>query len=181
MRGDDCVSGDWIDLCHTDILYCFSRWDVLQEWINLIQNTGLTVRNVLVWDKLAYGSGDLNSYAPTYELIIYATKDRVKLLGKRPSNILRHWRVDGGATGLSSGKLLIHPAQKPDELFSDILSHHNSNIILDPFLGSGTTLVCAKKLGRKAIGIEIEERYCQIAVKRLSQSVMRFDYEKETT
>lgn len=72
-----------------------------------------------------------------------------------------------------------HPTQKPLALMTWCLSLvPAAGLILDPFLGSGTTLVAAKQLGRRAIGIEIEEKYCEIAVNRLRQEVMIFDEPK---
>lgn len=67
-----------------------------------------------------------------------------------------------------------HPTQKPSELISQILLDFSQPewSILDPFLGSGTTCYCAKKLGHKCIGIEIEEKYCEIAANRCRQMVM---------
>jgi len=67
----------------------------------------------------------------------------------------------------------VHPAQKPVEVMRWCLEFvPDAQTILDPFMGSGTTLRAAKDLGRRAIGIEIEERYCEIAAKRMSQTVM---------
>jgi site-specific DNA-methyltransferase (adenine-specific) len=65
-----------------------------------------------------------------------------------------------------------HPTQKPIKLMSWCIQNFKSATVLDPFMGSGTTLVAAKQLHRKAIGIEIEERYVEIAVKRLGQGVL---------
>jgi len=68
-----------------------------------------------------------------------------------------------------------HPTQKPIKLMEWCIGFApESKSILDPFMGSGTTLVAAKNLNRKSIGIEIEEKYCEIAAKRLSQGVFNF-------
>jgi len=70
----------------------------------------------------------------------------------------------------------VHPTQKPLKLMTWCIEFFpNAQTILDPFMGSGTTLRAAKDLGRKAIGIEIEEKYCEIAAKRMAQEVLNFE------
>lgn len=83
--------------------------------------------------------------------------------GKKPDDVLRIPRDCVGGTG--------HPAPFPIELPGAVIKSW-PGLVLDPYMGSGTTLRAAKDLGRKAIGIEIEERYCEIAAKRLSQEVL---------
>ena len=63
----------------------------------------------------------------------------------------------------------VHPTQKPEKLLAKIIlaSSKKGDVVFDPFLGSGTTAVVAKKLGRKFVGIEIDEEYCCLALKRL--------------
>jgi DNA modification methylase len=68
-----------------------------------------------------------------------------------------------------------HPCPKPPDLWSYLISLLKEGIILDPFLGSGTTAYCAKKLNRHCIGIEIEEKYCEIAAIRCSQGVFNLE------
>ena len=71
-----------------------------------------------------------------------------------------------------------HPTQKPVSLFTGILQDYlpENGTVLDPFMGSGTTLVAAKRLGKQAIGIEREERYCEIAAKRLAQEALPLEF-----
>lgn len=69
-----------------------------------------------------------------------------------------------------------HSCTKPVSLMMQLVGFSSSNnVVLDIFMGSGTTLVAAKQLGRKAIGIEIEEKYCEIAAKRLQQDYFQFE------
>jgi site-specific DNA-methyltransferase (adenine-specific) len=89
----------------------------------------------------------------------------------------RTWWHGGGRHGVyehMTVKAASHQTQKPEQLMCDLVSLFSNagETILDPFMGSGTTLVAAKRLGRKAIGIESEEKYCEIAARRLSQGAL---------
>jgi site-specific DNA-methyltransferase (adenine-specific) len=113
----------------------------------------------LVWDK---GTGD-NDYADCE--LAWTNRDGVV------KRYLRSW-VGANAKERQDGDRF-HPTQKPIELMRWCLNFYpNANCILDPFMGSGTTLRAAKDLGRRAIGIELEEKYCEIAVRRLAQQVL---------
>ena len=92
-----------------------------------------------------------------------------KCLGPRPT-LFTH------ATPPDKRAVPGHPCPKPEPVMRWAVSRttDTDDLILDPFMGSGTTLVAAALEGRKAIGIEIEERYCEIAAKRLAQGVLNF-------
>jgi DNA modification methylase len=91
-------------------------------------------------------------------------------------NAKKRWN-GGGAHGNWIGPVItdgLHPTGKPLGALTKLVMQHTdpAETILDPFMGSGTTLVAAKRLGRKAIGIELEEKYCEIAAKRLAQGAL---------
>lgn len=101
-----------------------------------------------------------------YEPIFHYCSNKAK----RRSQVFKTAVPFENATG---SEYLGHPTQKPVALMRRLIETAElDGIVLDPFMGSGTTLRAAKDLGRKAIGIEIEERYCEIAAKRLAQEVL---------
>lgn len=90
--------------------------------------------------------------------------------GKRRSDVFRQAAIFDGA-GPGCNEYLGHPTQKPVALMQRLIEK-TSGTILDPFAGVGATLRAAKNLGRCGIGIEIEERYCEIAAERMGQEVL---------
>jgi DNA modification methylase len=92
--------------------------------------------------------------------------------GEKEYKIFRCHPIDSSvAAQMLQDKYYDHPTQKPVKLMMKLVNRFSetNQTILDPFAGSGTTLVAAKRLGRKAIGIEISEKYCRIAIDRLRQ------------
>lgn len=123
------------------------------------------VRGALVWDKGGHvGMGDLAfPWKQNWECIFIAGDG---FNGRRGTGVIRVNALAPWA------RVITHPHEKPVGLLRALIDKCPPGVVLDPFMGSGTTLRAAKDLGRKAIGIEIEERYCEIAAKRCAQDVL---------
>lgn len=143
-----------------DEIYVFTDWRMWINTFDAIEAAGWRVRNMLVWDKGQMGMG--MPWRNQHELIAFGKRSPGKIIDGKRGNVLRVKR--------SGNKH--HPTEKPLDLLQQLIGNTEGDTILDPFMGSGTTLRAAKDLGRKAIGIEIEERYCEIAAKRLAQEVL---------
>lgn len=122
----------------------------------------------LIWDtKGALGMGNLSVPWKPSDQEIYVIG--YGFAGPRTSNVLTYAPVQSMSR---NGRE--HPHQKPTPLLRDLIAKCPLGAIADPFAGSGSTLVAAKELGRRAIGVEVEERYCEIAAKRLAQEAFDF-------
>ena len=138
------------------------------EYIHPLSWIKQTVRQVIIWSRPDAGINFSPAfYRPTHELIIVIAPKSWRLKSRGSS-------APGDVWLASESKRSDHPAPFPTLLPEIAIETTGARSIIDPFMGSGTTLVAAKNLSRKAIGIEIEERYCEIAAKRLSQTVMDF-------
>jgi DNA modification methylase len=112
----------------------------------------------IVWDRDQLGMGAY--FRKQTEFVIYGRKHGAAEFTSTSERDLVRMRPTVGDKQ--------HPAQKPVALLGKLLAPTSATCVLDPFCGSGSTLIAARALGRKGIGIEIEERYCEIAAKRLS-------------
>lgn len=147
-------------------LVCFTRWDVQQVFIDAIRLAGFIVKSEVIWDKIQHGMGDLKSqFAPSHENIIFAVKGKFSFPGHRPKDLITHRKLPGSQ--------MIHPTEKPVPLLADLITAVTKpgDLILDPFAGSGSTLVAAKKTGRRFTGIELDDVHYAKAQRRIEEAV----------
>ena len=123
-------------------------------------------KQVLIWNKTGVGfMGDLSmAWGPCHEEIYVIGEGWT---GKRRSNV---YSVNG--LPASCKERPNHPTPKPIPLMRQLIERCPDGVILDPFMGSGSTLRAAKDLNRKSIGIEIDKQYCETAARRLAQEVL---------
>ncbi len=144
------------------VLASFIDWRNLPALTDGVQAGGWVWRNLATWWKPGCRM-QKGRFSASAEYVIYGTNGPVIDGAGSPQNVYS-CAVDGERD---------HIAQKPAEVMRWVLQVvPPSALILDPFMGSGSTLRAAKDLGHKAIGIEVEERYCEIAAKRLGQGVL---------
>ena len=140
--------------------YCFTSWTQMSEWLLRFQQY-FKLQNLLIWDKKRHsGCYSPSSWQFTWEGIFFGIK------GKRK---IRKYQKD---VLISEEKGKRIAMQKPVDVVKKLIeaSSDEGMVILDPFIGSGTTAVACKQLKRNFIGIEISPEYCKIANERLRQN-----------
>lgn len=129
---------------------------------------GVPLRQVITWDRGTGIDVNLRQFCTRGEYLALLAKPEFRLVDHSASGMGDVWRLGMEHRDLG------HPAPFPLSLPSRALLATGAHIVLDPFMGSGTTLRAAKDLGRIGIGIEVEERYCEIAARRMCQEVFDF-------
>ena len=154
ITGDDKLPIDHIKIAISKSIraaYICCRWDNLYELPK--------PKSVIAWVKNNWSMGDLkHEHGRMWESICFYPKE-LHEFKKRIPDMIRSNRTGNN----------LHPTQKPVDLFMTLIKCNVCEGVLDPFFGSGTTAIACERLNRKWIGIEIEERYCQIAAKRIER------------
>ncbi len=145
--------------------FVFSDWRQLPAATDAAQMGGWTWRSILVWDK-GVGRPMKGRFRNHLEYVVWMTHGPSEGTDDYPSALIQVPTVSSGERE--------HVTQKPVDLLQHLLRVVPGDrlTVLDPFMGSGSTLVAARNLGHRCIGIEVEERYCEIAANRLAQGVL---------
>lgn len=145
-------------------LWTFGNWRSLPVMMRAAIDADLATTSLAVWDKDWIGPAGPQALRSQHEICLVMAKPAFKLPDRGQGDVLR--------IKASSSKPTGHPAEKPLALVRrvcELTGAAPGQLILDPFTGSGTGLVAARELGLKAVGIEAEERWCEVAAERLSQ------------
>ncbi len=172
-RPNDCgnqgIQGDENTSVRDEVLELFGQQTPALVFGSFYASFPQGIKQILVYHKPSY-AGLIGAVTP-----FRRDSEPIFLLGEWPKSVPCSSSVIHAENGLNgSGIYSGHPHTKPISVILQLLLVCSFQCVLDPFMGSGTTLVAARQLGRRAIGIEIEERYCEIAVKRLAQSMLDF-------
>ncbi|MEG9430740.1 DNA-methyltransferase [Terriglobus sp. ADX1] len=153
----------------------FCQAEAVPVWRDVLEDAGAKYRRAMIWvkpDSAPQLSGDRPAMG--YESIVaaWAGEGHSVWNGGGKRGVFTHCKHDSGFG--HGGKSNGHETRKPLSLMKELVSlfTNEGQIVLDPMCGSGTTLHAAKEMGRRAIGIELKEEYCEMAAERLSQSVL---------
>lgn len=142
-------------------IICFSDWKNQEAWRQAIEWAGFTVKSQVIWNREHHGMGDLTgAFAPMHDIVWFAVKGKYKHPSSRPKSVISSKRI--------GGENLVHPNEKPVDLMVSLIKSVTppNGIVLDPFMGSGSTGVAAVKEGFGFIGIERDEKYFEICKAR---------------
>lgn len=143
---------------------CFTDWRQLPTVTDAVQAAGYTWRGVATWAK-GYGRPNPSGFSNACEFIVHGSNG--------PSEERTDYPPGYYETRALRDNEKDHIAQKPADVMRWVCRvAQPKSLIVDPFMGSGATLRAAKDLGHTAVGIEVDERYCEIAAERLSQGVL---------
>jgi site-specific DNA-methyltransferase (adenine-specific) len=141
----------------------FIDWRQYPTLYGVVESVNFRVQGVVVWDKedMALGNGFRNQH----EFALHAAKGVPNVYDKGTPNVLRTKRISASE---------LHPTEKPVELLSRLVRVVSApmGIVLDPFMGSGTTGVACVQTGRSFVGIELDPGYFDIAVKRIKDAIV---------
>ena len=158
---------DWIGECYRVLkdgthIYIMTNLLNLSHYMNVIQEAGFEIHNLLVWEK---NTANANRwYMKNCEYTIFARKGAAKTINNPSSKTVHTFQNIVGNKN--------HPTEKPVELMKFYIenSSNKGDLVLDPFMGGGSTGVACKQLGRDFIGYEIDEKYFNIAKERIENT-----------